>query len=91
MTRKGQLISTAVTGLIALGTLAVSTGAVAADGAAKEKCYGIAKAGQNDCASKAHGCQGQAKNDNDPGEWKYVAKGECAAAGGSTEPGKQGS
>ena len=45
----------------------------------KEKCYGIAKAGQNDCANLAgtHSCAGQAKVDNDKGEWKYVAKGSC--------------
>lgn len=52
----------------------------------KEKCYGIAKAGKNDCASAdgSHSCAGQAKSDNNANEWKYVAKGECATAGGST-------
>lgn len=54
---------------------------VAAPAAAqeKEKCFGIAKAGQNDCASVAgvHSCAGQSKVDNDKGEWKYVAKGSC--------------
>jgi uncharacterized membrane protein len=46
---------------------------------AKEKCYGIAKAGQNDCANVAgtHSCAGQSKVDMDKGEWKYVAKGTC--------------
>jgi uncharacterized membrane protein len=46
---------------------------------AKEKCYGIAKAGQNDCANIAgtHSCAGQSKVDMDKGEWKYVAKGTC--------------
>ena len=46
---------------------------------AKEKCYGIAAAGQNDCANLAgtHSCAGQSKVSNDAGEWKYVAKGEC--------------
>lgn len=45
----------------------------------KEKCFGIAKAGQNDCASilGTHSCAGQAKVDNDKTEWKYVAKGTC--------------
>jgi uncharacterized membrane protein len=52
--------------------------------AAKEKCYGIAKAGQNDCANLAgtHSCAGQAKVDNDKGEWKYVAAGTCKQMGG---------
>jgi uncharacterized membrane protein len=59
----------------------VSLALVAAPVAAqeKEKCFGIAKAGQNDCASIAgvHSCAGQAKVDMDKGEWKYVAKGTC--------------
>lgn len=59
-----------------LSTLLVAAPAVAQE---KEKCYGIAKAGQNDCANLAgtHSCAGQAKVDNDKGEWKYVAKGSC--------------
>lgn len=59
-----------------LSTLLVATPAAAQE---KEKCYGIAKAGQNDCAnlSGSHSCAGQAKVDNDKGEWKYVAKGSC--------------
>ena len=53
---------------------------------AKEKCYGIAKAGQNDCAnlSGSHSCAGQNKMDMDPGEWKYVAKGTCKDMKGMT-------
>ena len=50
----------------------------------KERCYGIAKAGKNDCASLSgtHSCAGQAKADNEPTEWKYVPKGTCAQLGG---------
>ena len=50
----------------------------------QENCYGVAKAGQNDCAAKggAHSCAGQAKKDNDPMEWKSVAKGSCEKMGG---------
>jgi uncharacterized membrane protein len=64
----------------------LSTPLIAAPVAAqeKEKCYGIAKAGQNDCANLAgsHSCAGQAKVDNDKGEWKYVAKGSCKSMKG---------
>jgi len=44
-----------------------------------EKCYGVVKAGKNDCGNKAgtHSCAGQAKVDADPGEWVYVPKGLC--------------
>ncbi|MDP3701195.1 MAG: DUF2282 domain-containing protein [Hylemonella sp.] len=66
-----------------LSTLFVATPAMAQS---KEKCYGIAKAGQNDCAnlSGSHSCAGQSKLDNDKGEWKYVAKGTCKQMMGMT-------
>ena len=52
----------------------------------KEKCYGIAKAGRNDCKSSngAHSCQGRATKDYDPHDYLLVDKGSCAAAGGNT-------
>lgn len=52
----------------------------------KEKCYGIAKAGKNDCADAngVHSCAGQAKADKLASEWKYVAKGTCEKEGGKT-------
>jgi uncharacterized membrane protein len=66
-----------------MSTMLLSTPAVAQE---KEKCYGIAKAGQNDCANLAgtHSCAGQTKVDNDKGEWKYVAKGSCVSMKGMT-------
>lgn len=68
------MIAAAAASLISLAF--VATPAVAQE---KEKCFGIAKAGQNDCASISgvHSCAGQSKVDNDKGEWKYVAKGTC--------------
>jgi uncharacterized membrane protein len=77
--------------LIAAALVSVA-GAVTAQPAAPaqpdEKCYGVVKTGQNDCASSdgAHGCSGQAKADNLPAEWKYVPKGTCAKEGGKTTP-----
>lgn len=49
-----------------------------------EQCFGVAKAGQNDCAAAdgSHGCAGMAKADNSAHEWKYVVKGSCLKAGG---------
>lgn len=48
------------------------------------KCYGVAKAGQNDCASpgSAHACAGQSKIDKDPMSWKFVPAGTCTQMGG---------
>ena len=73
MNQRTMIASTAAT-LMSLALLAAP--AVAAE---KEKCFGIAKAGQNDCASVSgvHSCAGQSKVDMDKGEWKYVAKGTC--------------
>ncbi|WP_144371227.1 DUF2282 domain-containing protein [Vogesella urethralis] len=70
----------------ALALAAVSAPAVAAD---KEKCYGIAMAGKNDCAANGHSCAGQSKVDKDGAEWKFVAKGSCTKMGGTLEPMKK--
>lgn len=62
-----------------------STAAVTADAQdEQEKCFGVAKAGQNDCAASngVHTCSGQATVDNEAHEWKYVAKGTCEKIGG---------
>ena len=74
---KQLIISAALASVLAMG--AINT--AAAQAAAKEKCYGVAKAGQNDCAnaSGTHSCAGEAKKDYDKGEWKSVAKGTCEA------------
>ena len=47
-----------------------------------EKCAGVARAGQNDCGAKGHGCAGKAARDRDPDEWVYVPKGVCAKLAG---------
>jgi uncharacterized membrane protein len=67
-----------------LSSVLVATPAVAQE---KEKCYGIAKAGQNDCAnlSGTHSCAGQTKADMAPEDWKYVAKGTCKDMKGLSE------
>jgi uncharacterized membrane protein len=46
----------------------------------KDKCYGISKAGHNDCAAGAGTtCAGTSKKDYAGNAWKYVAKGTCTA------------
>lgn len=70
----------------AAAVMSMSMMAVPASAQEKEKCFGIAKAGQNDCASVsgAHSCAGQSKVDMDKTEWKYVAKGTCKTMKGLT-------
>ena len=84
MNSKKTMVQTALAGLIAFGL------AQAADDKspqqATEKCYGVAKAGQNDCGTATHTCAGKAKKDNAPEEWKYVPKGTCEKIGGTNQP-----
>ena len=58
--------------------------AVEAAAKKKEKCYGVALAGQNDCGNLAgtHSCAGQSTVDNDIGEWRLVPTGTCTELGG---------
>lgn len=85
MNRKNAILATALGSLLALNLV---TQAQAADEAgAKEKCYGVAKAGKNDCAANGHSCAGQAKADSHGKEWVQLPKGACEKlAGGSTSP-----
>jgi uncharacterized membrane protein len=54
----------------------------------RERCYGIAKAGQNDCANAVHSCAKQAKADSEQSEWVAVPKGTCLRlAGGRIDEG----
>lgn len=86
---KSVALSAALASVFALGV--VSTPVFAAE-EGKEKCFGVAKKGANDCASAngSHSCAGQAKADNDPNEWKYVASGTCEKMGGKTAAAKKG-
>ncbi|NNC47013.1 MAG: DUF2282 domain-containing protein [Sphingomonas sp.] len=73
-----------------LGLAAVATPAAAdhhGKKADKEKCYGVAKAGQNDCAAgPGTSCAGTSKIDYQGNAWKYVEAGKCVKMGGSLKP-----
>jgi mercuric ion transport protein len=84
------LATRAVIGLLAAGTLygmyksvqLFSPSARAAAGGKTETCFGVAKAGQNDCSTAKHSCNGQASVDNAPDDFKYVPRGTCQKIGG---------
>ena len=80
------VVSSALASVLALGLVGTAA-AQDMGGKGKDKCYGIAKAGQNDCAnlSGTHSCAGQTKADNDTADWKYVAKGTCKDMKGLSE------
>lgn len=56
-------------------TMAAATGAQAQD---MEKCFGVALAGQNDCAAgPGTSCAGTSKVDYQGNAWKMVPAGTC--------------
>lgn len=82
-----NIIHQAITAVLALGLSGAASAEAnnmpAAPG--MEKCYGIAKAGMNDCGTTTHGCGGESKVDGDKKEWLGVPEGLCKKiVGGST-------
>jgi uncharacterized membrane protein len=82
-----KLITTAITAILTMG---LSAPALAEhdmgipDG--MEKCYGIAKAGQNDCGTASHHCGGEARSDGEKDAWIFVPTGVCnKIVGGSNK------
>jgi uncharacterized membrane protein len=86
MTRRNVLLTTAISSLIALGA---SAGISAAEPPAMEKCYGITKAGKNDCQTAKSACAGTSKTDGQKDAWVYIPKGTCEKiVGASLQAGK---
>jgi uncharacterized membrane protein len=50
---------------------------VQAQGPTTEKCFGIAKAGKNDCQTATSSCAGTSKKDHEASAWLSVPKGIC--------------
>lgn len=71
---------------LALGAaLNLASMPAAAEGA-KEKCYGVALAGKNDCAAGSNSCAGTSKTDYQADAWKYVPAGTCEKTASTTSP-----
>lgn len=93
-------IKNAISAVIALSLSGACTAALADNNQAKpdmaqtmgtvdgmEKCYGITKAGQNDCGTDNHSCAGASKIDSDKSSWVFVPTGTCSKiVGGSSVP-----
>ena len=81
------LVNSALASVFALGLVAIASQATAAEEKSAEKCYGIVKAGKNDCQTNAHACASQASKDGQGDSWIYVPKGSCEKiVGGSLKP-----
>lgn len=82
-----QLLSSALASVLALGLIPSASAHEEAGKKGMEKCYGVVKAGENNCSnlSGSHACAGEAKVDKSPEDWKLVAKGTCAKLGGLSQ------
>lgn len=76
---KSKILSIAIGSLLAIGLVGNASAAPKKMDKNMEQCFGIAKAGMNDCSSNksAHSCAGQATKNNDPMDFVAVPKGTC--------------
>jgi len=86
MKNLNALMTTAISGAISLGILGATGTALAADKPKMEKCYGVVKAGKNDCQTNTSACAGTSTKDGQKDAWIYIPKGTCdKLVGGSTK------
>lgn len=84
MNRSVSMIAAAVVALTAAG-LVSSENSVAADNKTEmEKCYGVAKAGRNDCATSNSSCAGTSTEDRQTDAYIAIPKGTCSKIAGGT-------
>ncbi len=85
MKNTNTLVTTALASLIAMSAMGVQP-AVAEDKKDMEKCYGVVKAGKNDCKTMSSACAGHSTSDAQPDAFIALPKGTCERiAGGSLE------
>lgn len=81
LTKKSLGLAT-LAGAVAFSALAFSTAPAQAQ--SNEKCYGVAKAGKNDCQTASSSCAGTSKADGQGDAWMFVPAGTCGKlVGGS--------
>ena len=87
-----KIVKSAIAGVLALTTVSsiITSSNVSAAEQQAEKCFGIAKAGMNDCETAAASCAGSAKKDSQPDAYLFVPQGLCnKIVGGNIKPNKK--
>lgn len=80
-----DIIASAVAAFLALTSQSVLAGEKSTD--SSEKCYGLVKAGKNDCATATASCAGSATKNSQPDAYVFMPKGLCEKlVGGMTKP-----
>lgn len=91
MERDTQMLASLITAVLAVGVISISMNAHAVDATNSpqqlEKCFGVVKAGRNDCDTNNGSCT-PSMIDASPDDWIYLPVGICEKlVGGSTTPG----
>ena len=80
-------IALALGGAIAAASLSASAQDMSKPGMDKEKCFGVALKGKNDCAAgPGTTCAGTSKVDHQANSWSLVPKGTCEKTASKTSP-----
>ena len=90
MQKRPQPTSLTTATMLAAALALAAGAAVAQDQGKQEKCYGVVKAGKNDCQTAASSCAGTSKKDSQADAWIYVPAGTCAKIVGSANEPKKG-
>jgi len=77
MKNTNTIVTTALASLIALGAVGAQTAFAAEDKKDMEKCYGVAKAGKNDCKTMSSACAGHSTSDAQADAFIALPKGTC--------------
>jgi uncharacterized membrane protein len=86
MNHTKTIVSTALASIIALAALGSQSTAFAAEKKDAEKCYGVAKAGKNDCKTLSNACAGHSLEDGQKDAFIALPKGTCERiVGGSLQ------
>jgi uncharacterized membrane protein len=82
---KSQWIASAIAAAVSLPIVAsAATPTPAVQPPKSEKCYGLVKAGQNDCQTMSNSCAGTAKVNNQKDAWVYLPVGVCSKLNGAS-------
>ncbi|ANE56136.1 DUF2282 domain-containing protein [Methylomonas sp. DH-1] len=84
MKNPNTVVSTALASILAMSALGLASGAEAAEKTDMEKCYGVAKAGKNDCKTLSNACAGHAMTDNQKDAFIALPAGTCERISGGS-------
>ena len=78
MNKMQLMVASAMVAAVSLPLVSLAqAGPAATPKFAHEKCFGIAKAGKNDCQTANSSCAGTSRRDKQGDAWIYVPKGTC--------------